>query len=201
MRKMAICWIAGNCRRQNEFQRGWASNGFGYSTTVHETIWNDHTLFIVALDVEGRVTYANRRAEQTFGQAAKPLRGISWLELTVAPEQLPLMTERFGAMMTGEIEPFAQVADVNAISADGNRLQILWSNHLLRDDAGKISGTLSFGQDITEQKRSQFRLAMHQDLSRILGEDSTFSEAVNRFIQTVCDRFGWDYGEVWMVDP
>ena len=163
-------------------------------------LWNDHTLFIVALDVEGRVTYANRRAEQTFGQAAKPLRGISWLELTVAPEQLPLMTERFRAMMTGEIEPFAQVADVDAISADGNRLRILWSNHLLRDDAGKISGTLSFGQDITEQKRSQFRLAMHQDLSRILGESSTFSEAVNRFIQTVCDRFGWDYGEVWMVD-
>ena len=29
---------------------------------------------------------------------------------------------------------------------------------------------------------SQFRLAMHQDLSRILGESVTFGEAVNRFI-------------------
>ena len=148
-------------------------------------LWNDETLFIVALDTEGRVTYANRKVEQTFGRPGEALQGSSWLELTVAPEQFSLMTERFRAIMTGEIEPFAQVADVDAISAEGNRLRILWSNHLLRDEHGRISGTLSFGQDITEQKRSQFRLAMHQDLSRILGESVTFGEAVNRFIHPV----------------
>jgi diguanylate cyclase (GGDEF)-like protein/PAS domain S-box-containing protein len=163
-------------------------------------LWNDDTLFIVALDTKGRVTYANRRVEQVFGKLGETLEGVSWLQLTVAPEQLSLMAERFGAMMTGEIEPFAQVADVDAMSADGQRLRILWSNHLLRDVSGRINGSLSFGQDITEQNRSQFRLAMHQDLSRILGESGSFSEAVNRFIQTVCERFGWDFGEVWMVD-
>ncbi len=163
-------------------------------------LWNDDTLFIVALDTNGRVTYANRRVEQVFGKLGETLEGISWLELTVAPEQLSLMVERFGAIMAGEIEPFAQVADVDAISTDGQRLRILWSNHLLRDDSGNISGSLSFGQDITEQKRTQFRLEMHQDLSRILGESGSFGEAVNRFIQTVCERFGWDFGEVWMVD-
>ena len=80
-------------------------------------LWNDETLFIVALDTEGRVTYANRKVEQTFGRPGEALQGSSWLELTVAPEQFSLMTERFRAIMTGEIEPFAQVADVDAISA------------------------------------------------------------------------------------
>ncbi len=161
---------------------------------------DDDTLFIVALDTTGRVTYANRRVEQVFGKPDEVLAGISWLALTVAPEQLPLMTERFQAIMSGDIEPFAQVADVDAVSATGQRLRILWSNHLLRDADGNISGSLSFGQDITEQKRTQFRLALHQDLSRILSESASFAEAVNRFIQTVCERFGWDYGEVWMCD-
>ena len=75
-------------------------------------LWNDDALFIVALDTTGRVTYANRRVEQVFGKAGEALIGSSWLSRTIVPEQLSLMTERFQVIMSGEIEPFAQVADV-----------------------------------------------------------------------------------------
>lgn len=163
-------------------------------------LWNDDTLFILALDTDGRVQYANRRIERVFGRQNDSLIGEPWLPLSVVPEQLSLIRDRFKAIMTGETEMRAKVSDVEAISAAGNRLQILWSNHLLRGEDGKITGSLSFGQDITEQKHSQFHLEMHQDLARILGESSSFYEAVNRFIQMVCERFGWDYGEVWMMD-
>ena len=39
-------------------------------------LWQDQALFILALDVNGRVTYANAKAQQRFGDPAGTLVNI-----------------------------------------------------------------------------------------------------------------------------
>lgn len=163
-------------------------------------LWNDDSLFIVALDSAGRVTYANDKTASLFCNSAGALSGENWIEIAVPSEERPAVHARYQAMMTGKLDPVSQVGDVDVVTCQGARLRILWSNHLLRDSDGKITGILSFGQDITEQKQAQFRLSLHQDVARIIGESDSFAEAVTMFMRIVCERFGWDFGEIWMLD-
>ena len=132
---------------------------------------NDESLFIVALDNEARVSFANRKAEQTFHDIrdSGPMVGKNWLQLAIPKEQQSLMQARFRAILSGAVEPLSQVSDVDNITASGRRLRILWSNHLLRDDEGGILGTLSFGQDITEQQKNLQRISLHQEVAALLG--------------------------------
>ncbi len=162
---------------------------------------NDDSLFIVTLDTKGRVTYANSRVEQVFKSgSAETLIGRSWLELTVPQEQLPLMTTQFQLITSGKTELLNQAFDSDVLTPSGLRLRILWSNHLLRNDQGQVTGTLSFGQDVTKQKMTQFRLDLHQDVARLISDSSSFYDAGQKLLQLVCERFDWDYGEIWLVD-
>ena len=163
-------------------------------------LWQDQALFILALDVNGRVTYANAKAQQRFGDSKGILVGANWFDLTVLPEDRPMVQARFLAMMKGEMENLMQISDVDVVAADGARLRILWSNHLLRDSGGVVTGLLSFGQDITEQRRTQFRLELQQATARIVDESETFSAAVEKFLRLACEQFDWDFGEVWLYE-
>lgn len=164
---------------------------------------NDDSLYVVALDREANVTYANRRTERVFGGVAESgsLTGKSWLELAIPDEQKALMQMRFRSIITGAADSFSQMSDVDNITLTGRRLRILWSNHLLRDDHGNIIGSLSFGQDITEQQKNQQRISLHQDVAAILGESNSFKDAGDKLIRLIGNRFNWEYGELWLVDP
>ena len=46
-------------------------------------LWNDERLFIVALDKDGRVTYANPKTQELFCNPAGGLMGEEWIETAV----------------------------------------------------------------------------------------------------------------------
>ncbi len=160
----------------------------------------DDNLFIVALDGAGTVTYANAKARETFCDSTGKLIGAKWVDLAILPEDRPRAKERFAALLAGKLDGLAQIGDVDALACDGSRLRILWSNHLLRESDGTISGILGFGQDITEQRRVQFRLGLHQSVARIIGESESYRQAVERFLRLICEQFDWDFGEAWIYD-
>ncbi|MHC1761147.1 MAG: PAS domain-containing protein [Negativicutes bacterium] len=161
-------------------------------------LWNDERLFIIALDKDGRVTYANQKTQELFCNPIGGLMGEVWIEIAVLPENRREAETRFQRMMAGKMDQLSQVGDMDVVACDGTRLRILWNNHLLHDSEGKITGMLSFGQDITEQERVQFRLGLHQEVAKIIGESSSFTQAAEAFIRTMCERFDWDFGEVWI---
>ena len=163
-------------------------------------LWHDESLFIVALDNVGRVTYANKKTAALFGNSEGALLGENWIDCVIPSEDRQKVRARFQAIIKEKIDQYSQMGDVDVVTRRGVRLRILWSNHLLKDSEGQITGVLSFGQDITAQKHAQFRLNLHQDVARIIGESDSFTEAATLFVQTVCKRFGWDFGEVWMID-
>ncbi len=165
-----------------------------------DQLWNDDKLFIVALDCAGQVTYANAKAEERFCDANGRLVGAKWLDIAFLPEDRVKGQERLASLLAGEIEKISPVGDEDLIAHDGTRLRIQWSRHLLHDDGNKIVGVLSFGQDISEQKKAQFRLGLHQEVARIIGTSHSFEQAVETFMQTVCEQFGWDFGETWLYE-
>ena len=161
---------------------------------------NDDNLFVVALDNTGTVTYANAKARERFCNPPGKLIGAKWVDLAILPEDRSRVNERFAALLAGKLDGLAQIGDVDMLACDGSRLRILWSNHLLRESDGTISGILGFGQDITEQRRVQFRLGLHQAVARIIGESESYRQAVEHFLRLICEQFDWDFGEAWIYE-
>lgn len=55
--------------------------------------------------------------------------------------------------------------------------------------------------DITKRKQREARQKAQYTLTHILAESATLSEVAPKLLQAICEGFGWEYGELWCIDP
>ncbi|QKD81323.1 PAS domain S-box protein [Thermoleptolyngbya sichuanensis A183] len=60
---------------------------------------------------------------------------------------------------------------------------------------------ISLARNLVSQRRSQTRLATQHALTRILSEATTLEESAPQILQTICESFRWDVGELRRLDP
>jgi hypothetical protein len=120
--------------------------------------------------------------------------GKGWFDTCLPqPEGRDLVYPNFLAITAGGIAAVEYFE--NAILTGGGEVrQIAWHNALLRDDDGRIVGTLSSGQDITERIRADARVADQlAELRRwhdvMLDREDRVLE-LKREVNTLCRRFG-----------
>ena len=116
-------------------------------------------LMILGLDPEGKIEFLNKKGCQVLGYAIPPV-GRTWFDFI--PERCQTeMREFFGLLTSGEgligdyVNP---IVDVN-----GRERVIAWHNTVLKDHSGKVTGTLSSGEDITERKMAEETLLETKD--------------------------------------
>jgi PAS domain S-box-containing protein len=111
----------------------------------------DLTGFVfVGLDTAGKVTVVNRKACEVLGVEAKDAIGRDWIE-TWIPERLRVQVrETFTQVITGGGD-LPSYFENPVIAKGGAERQIGWHNTVLADEEGKVAGTLSSGEDITER--------------------------------------------------
>jgi len=110
-------------------------------------------LFIV-LDRNGRITLINRRAAEILGCPADAVVGEPWIERFVPPGERERYRTLFTGVMQGDIG-YAASTRAPILTADGCERIIAWHTTLLRDENGTVCGTLSSGEDITEQQHAE----------------------------------------------
>jgi len=109
-------------------------------------------VMLLALDEKGDITLINKRGCQILGCRQEELIGKNWFEIFLPEKDVEGVKEAFSALMRGEIEPYREYE--NLIKTFSGEIKIIkWNNTILRDESGKIIGTLSSGEDITEKKR------------------------------------------------
>jgi GAF domain-containing protein/PAS domain-containing protein len=65
---------------------------------------------------------------------------------------------------------------------------------------GDQKGIVGFGIDITDRKRAERRLAMHDAISEILTTTSNIAEAYPQFLKAICETLEWQVGILWRMD-
>lgn len=113
-------------------------------------------LFVV-LDTDGRVALINRRASEVLGYPADAVVGEPWVERFVPPAERERYRALFAGLMRGDTGP-AEYANAPVLTADGGERIIAWHTAVLRDRNGAVCGTLSSGEDITEQQHAEAAL-------------------------------------------
>jgi two-component system cell cycle sensor histidine kinase/response regulator CckA len=126
---------------------------------------------IIGLDAQGTITLLNDSGHRLLGYEPGELIGKSWFDTCLPEEAKANVRGVFLKLMGGE---YAEVLTYEnaVITAKGDKRVLLWHNTLLRDPDGRIAGTLSSAEDITERRRAEEALATSEQLLHAVQEIS-----------------------------
>jgi PAS domain S-box-containing protein len=105
-------------------------------------------IILLALDLEGRVTLANRYACSVLGWASDELLGRDWIETCLPASSRDAVRTKFHDLLLGDLA----IVENPVLTRSGDERLIEWRNTVLRDDAGHVIGTFSSGLDITDRR-------------------------------------------------
>ncbi len=109
-------------------------------------------MFLV-LAADQKVILINKKGCEILGYVEQEIVGRSWFDFLPQDEK-----DRAGAtfdqLMAGEIEP-VEYFENPVLTKSGQERLVAWHNSVLTDDAGRIIGIVSSGEDITERKRAE----------------------------------------------
>ncbi len=118
---------------------------------------------IYTLDLAGRITSVNRRAEETFGFSREECLGRDASEM-VPPEHHPRMREAMRRKLEGDTAP--TVYELEILNKSGARIPVEINSRLILE-GGKPVGIQGIARDIGERKRSEQALRQSDERFRL----------------------------------
>jgi len=120
---------------------------------------------IVGINAERKVTLVNRRMCQILECDEDEIVGADWFERFLPEACREKAATVFAGIMSGDAQGLRRAENV-VLSKSGKERLIAWHNAPLTDDSGRIVGALSSGEDITERRADEQRIAqMEMQLS------------------------------------
>lgn len=111
-------------------------------------------VMILALNRDGNITLINRKGIEILGCEEKNIVGKNWFD-TFLPDRMKVEVKKgFGELIAGEAKSFGNYENPILTSGGEERI-IAWHNSILTDDAGRIAGIISSGEDITDRKKAE----------------------------------------------
>jgi two-component system, NtrC family, sensor kinase len=158
---------------------------------------------VVVADPNARFLVFTPAAERMLGQGRIESLPEEWSRryeiflpdrATLYPvEDLPLMRAIRG-QATDQAELYI------AYPSRDNGTYILVTGRPLRDENGELRGGVVVFHDITRRKKSERRLAVQYETTRVLAEADTPAQANAKILEIICESLDWDYGAFWRVD-
>ena len=122
---------------------------------------------IIALDREGRITLTNKKGCRILGCDERDIIGKNWFaKFLPQPDGMKKVYPVFLNLIQGKMEG-QEYFENPIITNNGELRHIAWHNALLRDKRGRIIGTLSAGEDITEKKQLEEQMQKAQKMESI----------------------------------
>lgn len=147
---------------------------------------------------DGHWLQVNPALCEIVGYSEQELLATTFQAIT-HPDDLEADLEYVRQMLAGEIQTYQM--EKRYFHKLGRIVWILLSVSLVRDVQGKPLYFISQIQDITEHKRVQRRQAAQYNVTRVLSEFATLTEAGQQLLKVIGEALGWEVGELWTIDP
>jgi len=142
-------------------------------------------VILMALDINGCITLINRKGCNILGYAHHELIGKNFFD-TFIPDDIRTKLREVFQDILDEKTSFQEYYENPILTKSGEQKIIAWHNRVLRNEAGKITGTLSSGEDITKRKMAEQALQESERYYRTLFEsasDTIFTMEQVNFIE------------------
>jgi PAS domain S-box-containing protein len=113
-------------------------------------------LLSVMLDVKGNIIFCNNFLLESTNYSAGEIMGKNWFDLFLPEEVRTVVRKRFGEVIKGTKVPENYENDI--LTKSGTRLIISWNNTILKDTEGRITGTASIGENITDRRKAEYEI-------------------------------------------
>jgi PAS domain S-box-containing protein len=110
-------------------------------------------VILIAIGSDRKVQMINKKGCSILGYDQKDIIGRDWFENFIELQERDRVSSGFDLLMEGKIES-VEYFENNILTRNGEVKTIAWHNTILKDEKGQITGTLSSGLDIAEQKKS-----------------------------------------------
>lgn len=107
---------------------------------------------LLALDQSGKISMINRKGLRMLGYKENELLGRDWFTTCMPKRYQDRTRQVFSHILDGRLQEYIETP---IITKEGEERLLAWHNTLLTDAAGSITGTLSSGEDITEQRQAE----------------------------------------------
>lgn len=133
--------------------------------SYREMLDNLH-LIAVMLDLEGRIAYCNPYFARLAGYPrSEPIIGRNWFDEFVPVQARARVREIFlEAVRTGYL-PVRYENEI--VGRGGAQRLIVWNNTVLRDADGRVTGSASIGEDVTDHRRLERQFLQAQKMESI----------------------------------
>jgi len=128
------------------------------------------SVLIVEIDLAGRLLRTNRCFEQVTGWTRAELQDEGWMDRLQPPDRYPAATVDVRRYLRDGSWP--REIDAPLLTRSGEERTISWRNSAVRDEEGRIVGTLSVGADVTDKLRA---IAERERLQESLRRSATLS--------------------------
>ena len=126
---------------------------------------NNTSLLSVMLDLDGNVTFCNEALLRLTGLQREAVIGSNWFDAFMLIENTAAKAY-FRDLLADNAKQLRYEDEI--VKVDGEQRLICWNISILRDRSGKVIGTASIGEDVTEQKKSAIKiLKLNANLEKI----------------------------------
>jgi PAS domain S-box-containing protein/putative nucleotidyltransferase with HDIG domain len=164
-------------------------------------------VILVVIGADERVTLINRKGAAILGAPENEIIGANWFDAFVPATRRDEVRAAFRRLMAGEIEPLASYENPVVTRGGAERL-IAWNNALIRDEQGRITATLSSGEDITERAQAEAQartrlghLAALHEIDLAISSSLDLRVTLARLVDQVREQFHVDAADVLLLDP
>lgn len=163
-------------------------------------------VIILVLNRDQTVDLINIKGCETLGLPENEILGKSWFNNFVPEDERKLLGPRFNQIISEEIKP-SEYFENSVITKHGENRLIAWHTTVLRDQNGRITHTLSSGEDITDRKHDEIdlknynkRIIAINEASQLLTKSLDLNKTLERCVSIAKNMFNADDVTIWLMD-
>lgn len=112
-------------------------------------------VILLALDKKGRVVMVNKKGLELSGFKKEEILGKNWFKTCLPRSVQKNVLSFFNELVGGRIKNMDESFENEIISKNGDVRLVAWRSTLIKNNQGKIIGTLSSGEDITKKREDE----------------------------------------------
>ena len=171
-----------------EAARQRAEQQLGFQESILRSVQDS----IIVTDLSGHITHWSHGAQGIFGYGSEEMLGKTPQHLYAA-QDAAVVGRDLERILDGE----AYTGEWRGRHKDGSFLWLDIQTRVLRDAAGKVTGFIGVGKDITAQKRAEQKLRFLSDVSRLLMEGP---DELDPLLQRVAELAAGPLADLCVVD-
>lgn len=153
-------------------------------------------MMIIGIDEEGKVNIFNPAAERVTGYTFEEIKNKDWFETLVPKERFSEVHEEFKRLLAGGIP---KTFENRIITKNGDERFISWANNeIIKND--NYSGIISFGVDITNQKKAKEQILLSEAKFRTLFYEAGYAMSMSKGSNGILVEVNWEWLKLFDFD-